>query len=223
VELIGNGLRMMNKNWIRFHDLYDTWSPLQSRLRIVREHVASAITAAPAGPVRILSLCAGDGRDLLGVLIDHPRCAKVHACLVENSAELVARGDAMLRQLDLPATVRFLHADATRADTYLAIAPADIVIAAGVFGNLSHESARRLVRSLRSLCNTEGTVIWTHKTRDRADEYTVALLLQFFRDNGFRQQTLANTDPPGFLVAAHVYLEQQALLVPGIDLFDFPG
>jgi hypothetical protein len=212
----------MDKDWVRFHDLYATWPPLQSRLRIVREQVAAAIAAAPAGPIRMLSLCAGDGRDLLGVLTDHPRSADVHACLVESNADLVARGDATLSQLDLPATVRFLHADATRADTYLAIAPADIVIAAGVFGNLPHESSARLVRSLRSLCKTGGAVIWTHKTRDRADEYIVALLLQFFRDGGFRQQKLARTDPPGFLVASHTFLEQQEPLIITETLFEFP-
>ena len=39
-------------------------STLSARLRLVQAHLAEALDHAPAGPVRLVSLCAGQGRDV---------------------------------------------------------------------------------------------------------------------------------------------------------------
>jgi hypothetical protein len=51
--------------------------------QMVQAMVADALERVPPGPVRVVSLCAGQGRDLLGVLADHPRRGDVTARLVE--------------------------------------------------------------------------------------------------------------------------------------------
>jgi len=72
------------KDWVAWHAAYDDpSSPLSARLRVVRAHLSAALDAAPPGPVRLLSLCAGQGRDVLGVLPAHPRGPDVSALLVE--------------------------------------------------------------------------------------------------------------------------------------------
>lgn len=59
-------------DWHGWHDDYDRpGSPLELRLRAVRARVREALDGSPPGPLRAISLCAGQGRDLPGVLADH--------------------------------------------------------------------------------------------------------------------------------------------------------
>lgn len=71
-----------------WHELYDDPSSvLSARLRLVRAQLSDALDHAPAGPVRLLSLCAGQGRDVIGVLSAHPRRDDVSAVLIEADPE----------------------------------------------------------------------------------------------------------------------------------------
>jgi len=61
------------RDWVAWHREYeDPSSSLSARLRRVRYHLSGAIDRAPAGPVSVVSLCAGQGRDVIGVLPGHP-------------------------------------------------------------------------------------------------------------------------------------------------------
>jgi hypothetical protein len=78
-------------DWRAWHRQYDDPdSELSRRLEAVQAQIRAAIDRAPAGPVPVIKLCAGQGRDLLGVLADHPRSADVRARLVELDPELAA-------------------------------------------------------------------------------------------------------------------------------------
>ncbi len=57
------------EQWHRRYD--DPASDLSWRLRTVQGYVRQALDGYP-GPVRVLSCCSGDGRDLLGVLRSVP-------------------------------------------------------------------------------------------------------------------------------------------------------
>src|SRR5919112_1145828 len=71
-------------HWARWHDDYDDPdSPLAWRLAVVRRRLGEAIDSAPSGPVTVLSLCAGQGRDVTSALADHARRDDVTAVLVE--------------------------------------------------------------------------------------------------------------------------------------------
>ncbi len=71
-------------DWAAWHAPYDDpGSPLSQRLGAVRAQVARALDRAPAGPVRLLSLCAGRGLDVLPLLPVHPRGGDVRGRLVE--------------------------------------------------------------------------------------------------------------------------------------------
>ena len=73
------------EDWAAWHGAYDDPSSFPSvRLRKVRQRLSEAIGAAPAGPVRLVSLCAGQGHDVIGVLPGHPRRDDVRAVLVES-------------------------------------------------------------------------------------------------------------------------------------------
>ncbi|WP_422734092.1 hypothetical protein ACN26Y_00875 [Micromonospora sp. WMMD558] len=77
----------MTEDWHAWHHDYgDPDSPLSRRLAEVRRRVADALDQAPPGPLRAISLCAGQGRDLIPVLAEHPRGSDVTARLVELDA-----------------------------------------------------------------------------------------------------------------------------------------
>jgi hypothetical protein len=54
------------RDWVAWHrDYDDPGSPLSNRLERVSWHLCRALDRAPSGPVRLVSLCAGQGRDVL--------------------------------------------------------------------------------------------------------------------------------------------------------------
>jgi hypothetical protein len=75
---------MAGVDWQAWHDEYDDpQSPLARRLRVVRSRIRAALDTAPPGPLRLVSLRASQGRDVLGALAGHPRRTDVRARLVE--------------------------------------------------------------------------------------------------------------------------------------------
>ena len=81
----------------------DPDSVLSHRLRTVRSLNRRFLETRPAGEVRVLSLCSGDGRDLLGVLSEHGTAPRVRARLVELDPALAraARASAAAAGLDV--------------------------------------------------------------------------------------------------------------------------
>nr|WP_256874320.1 hypothetical protein [Nostoc sp. C057] len=69
----------MVKDWFEWHDLYKNEPKLQQRLQIVQEYISHSLNLSQPGLIRVVSVCAGDGRDLLGTLSNHPRAKDVYA------------------------------------------------------------------------------------------------------------------------------------------------
>lgn len=151
----------MPKDWYEWHDLYKTEPRLQQRLEIVQEFIAYSLNASPDGAIRIVSVCAGDGRDLLGTLENHPRAKDVSARLVELNPLLVERGRATIEYLGLAKQIEFINGDAAIASNYIGVVPADLVIVCGVFGNLTEAELNRLLENLSFLSKPGAFVIWT--------------------------------------------------------------
>ncbi|MFD0584484.1 hypothetical protein [Dactylosporangium darangshiense] len=62
--------------WVRWHEDYDVpGSSLSVRLGLVAGHVARAVESRPAGTVRLVSACAGQGHDVAQALRGHPAAA----------------------------------------------------------------------------------------------------------------------------------------------------
>src|SRR5262249_55902724 len=71
-------------DWASWHESYeDPNSELVKRQNAVRAQVAHVIEACPAGPVTVVSICAGQGREVIGALATHRRRADVRGRLVE--------------------------------------------------------------------------------------------------------------------------------------------
>ena len=153
------------KDWVAWHAAYDDpQSPLSTRLRAVRGRLADALDAPPPGPVRLVSLCAGQGHDVLGVLPGHPRGPQVSAVLVEYDPQNAALARQGAERAGL-AQVEVRQADAAQVANYADALPANVLLLCGIFGNVSDEDIERTAAAAPALCAPGATVIWTRHRR----------------------------------------------------------
>jgi len=170
------------KDWVAWHAAYDDpSSSLSTRLRVVRGHLSRALDAAPAGPVRLVSLCAGQGLDVLGVLPGHPRGRDVSAVLVESDSRNAALAREGAARAGLP-QVEVREADASRVANYADALPAGVLLLCGIFGNVSEGDIRRTAQAAPALCAAGATVIWT---RHRRPPDLTPRIREWFRVSGF--------------------------------------
>jgi hypothetical protein len=207
------------RDWYEWHDGYDQpGSLLARRLAVVQERVRIALDAAPPGPLRVLSLVAGQGRDLIPVLAGHPRRDDVSACLVELDPRNANAARAAGERAGL-STVEVRVGDAAMVDLYADAVPADIVLLCGLFGNITDEDIRRTVAHSGSLARKGGTVLWT---RHRRPPDLVPQIDTWFGEQGFATLWVSG---PGldFGVGAHRALREARTVVAGTRLFTFVG
>ncbi len=205
---------MTASDWLDWHTAYDDAdAPLRHRLLTVQRRIRERLDEQPAGPIRVVSMCAGEGRDLLEVLADHPRTGDVRGWLVELNPELAARAAAKA-----PPGIMVEIADAGSTDAYVGAIPADLVLACGVFGNISDADIERTVRALPAFCAPGATVIWTRHRRP--PDLTIEIR-RWFADAGF--EPVAFDAPAEFewSVGVHRYLAEPVALDGGRHLFTF--
>jgi len=197
----------VSRDWARWHDGYDDpSSPLSARLAIVRAHLADALTAVPPGPVSLVSLCAGQGRDVLGVLPGHPRRDDVTAVLVELDPRN-ARSAADRAAREGLATVDVREADAGATAGYADALPADVLLLCGIFGNVSDADIGRTVAAAPALCAPGGTVIWT---RHRRSPDLTLLVREWFAAAGFTEVAFDAPETGSTLIGVGVHRRQDA-------------
>jgi len=206
-------------DWHEWHDAYDSPdSYLSKRLALVQERVRYALDAAPPGPLTAISLCAGQGRDLIGVLADHPRRDEVRARLVELDERNVADATEAARAAGLSG-VEVVAGDASLTDQYADLAPADLVLLCGVLGNITDPDVERLLDHCTQLCRTGGTVVWT---RNRKDPDLVPQICAWLERRGFERVWVSEPSLTAS-VGAHRFTGEQRRLPPGTRMFDFIG
>ena len=188
------------RDWVAWHELYDDPSSvLSARLRLVRAQLADALDRAPAGPVRLLSLCAGQGRDVTGVLPTHPRRDDVSAVLIEANAENAETARRNAAAAGLP-QVEVREADASRPSGYADVLPADVLLLCGIFGNVSDADIQRTIAAAPALSAPGATVIWT---RHRRPPDLTPQLRAWFREAGFAEVSFSSPeDAPRTAVGA---------------------
>jgi hypothetical protein len=210
---------MSQISWSEWHRLYaDPNSRLSLRLRAVQTRIQEALDDCPAGDIRVVSLCAGQGQDLLGVLQHHVRRDDVLARLVELDEHNVAIARTTAQATALP-RVEIVAGDASQIDLYVGTLPADLVLVCGVFGNISDADIARTIAYMPQLCAPGATVVWT---RHLAPPDLTPAIRQWFIDAEFKElgfETVANT----FGVGASRFAGGPAELEPGVRLFNFIG
>ncbi|MFD4600805.1 class I SAM-dependent methyltransferase [Streptomyces sp. NPDC058464] len=206
-------------DWQKWHDSYDApESPLALRLRRVQERIRLALDDCPPGPVSVVSLCAGQGRDLLGVLPGHPRRHDVRARLVELDPHNVAVAADAARSAGLH-RVEVVAADAASLGQYDGMTPADVVLVCGVFGNIVDADIERTIDACRQLCRTGGRVIWT---RHRKAPDRVPSICEWFEERGFEREWVTGREHVQ-AVGVHRFGGRPVPLRPDGHVFDFVG
>lgn len=212
----------MPKDWFEWHDLYNTEPKLQQRLQIVQEYIRSAIDASNPGIIRVVSLCAGDGRDLLSTLYSHPRAKDVYARLVELNPQLFERGRAAIESAGLSKQLEFINGDATDSSNYTGAVPAEIVIVCGIFGNLSDEAElKRLIGNLPFLSKKGSFIIWTRGHSNGVPHSET--VRKVFRDADFEEVNFRLTLTGDMGVGIHRYHGEGLPLPKDQHLFVFSG
>jgi Putative methyltransferase len=212
-----------SRDWHAWHADYDRpGSGLARRLGWVQERIRVALDAAPPGPLRVISLCAGQGRDLIGVLATHPRHRDVTARLVELDPRNTEVARRLAASAGLP-QVEVVTGDASLTSQYASLAPADLVIACGLFGNMTNADVERTIGYCTQLCAAGGTVIWTRGRRWRdGGPDLVPQVCAWFEERGFERQWVSS---PQFAqcCGTHVFRGTPAPLDADAVMFSFVG
>ncbi len=204
-------------DWHSWHGDYDVpGSSLARRLAVVQEQVRSALDACPPGPLTVVSLCAGEGRDLLEVLPAHPRRDDVRARLVELDPRSTAAAEESIRVAGLSG-VEVVEGDAALVDHYQDLVPADVVLVCGVFGNIVDADIERTVDTCRQLTKSGGTVIWT---RHRGEPDLVPTICRWFEEREFDRIWLSGPEA-GFGVGVHRLTGRPDPLILARSMFVF--
>ena len=117
-------------HWVQWHASYeDPSSNLSLRLRAVQSMLRAALDeVGPRGGasggthperIRIVSLCAGQGRDVIDVVATHPRGSEVSALLVELDPALAAFARERAAGAGVADRVRVVEGDASQCRSYI--------------------------------------------------------------------------------------------------------
>lgn len=174
----------MTTDWLAWHrDYEDPSSPLSRRLVVVRRRVGESLDALGADARRVLSLCAGAGRDLIPELAARPHLSP-EALLVEANAELAdaARSGAAAAGLG---NLHVRSADAGRLTSFADVLPVDLLLLCGIFGNVSERDIQRTVSAAPGMLRRGGRVIWT-RGRFEGEDLRPAVR-RWFLETGFEE------------------------------------
>lgn len=211
-------------HWVKWHAPYeDPSSNLSLRLRTVQSMVGQVLDEVPddhTGAIRIVSLCAGQGRDVIDVVADHPRRADVSALLVERDPALVAFARARAGAAGLGDQVHIVEGDASLSHWYADDVPADLVLVCGIFGNISAADITATVEALSSFCRPGAHVLWT---RHRRPPDATPAIRADFAAAGFTELAFEAPAQTVMTVAHHRFDGATAPFDPDRRLFDFVG
>jgi hypothetical protein len=213
----------MARDWHAWYAQYDDpSSSLSRRLEVVRARLADVL-ATRGWPAQVISMCSGDGRDTLPVLAGlGPKFA---ALLVELDPDLASAARLEAARLRLT-RVLVRNEDAGTTDAYRGWTPADVVLACGVFGNITDDDVERTIRALPGLLTDHGVVIWTRGSRVPQDPTEVSgdpseHVRALFADAGFAELSFDRPEDAGFRVGVHRLDRPRERFQPGLRMFDF--
>jgi hypothetical protein len=191
----------------------------QQRLAAVQMHLGECIDLAPAGLVRIVSLCAGDGRDVIGTMVGHRRRGDVRACLVELNEHSVGQGIESAKAAGVDGQIKFIAGDATDFASYQGYLPCDIMLVCGVWGHVPPLERERLVASLAKFGKQGSAVVWTRgvsRGMSRLDD-----IQEHFVKPIWERVRLTFTQDEEWAVVTHRYCGSPQRTPPSGRVFEF--
>jgi hypothetical protein len=209
------------QDWFAWHEPYaDPASSLSRRLRTVQHHITDWLDSRPGGELYVLSLCAGQGQDIVGVLAARPDTARVRVDLVEADPRNAASARAAVEAAGLD-RVSVHEADAGDLATYADFGRADLLLLVGVLGNVGDADLATTVAALPALCAPAATVIWT---RHRRPPDRTPAVREMFTAAGFVERAFEAHDDVLYSVGVQQFAGVAAVRPASGRLFQFvPG
>lgn len=205
----------MAKDWLKWHDAYeDDNSELSQRLIIVKGWLSELINERGT---RIISICAGQGNDVIDVLSD-TKIPQVSAHMLESDKRNVRVAKERINKANLEKTVNVVETDAGLSDSYLGLVPADIVLACGVFGNIEDEYIFTTIDFLPQCLKSEGSVIWT---RSRRQPDITPKIRRYLKEHQFEELDFVAPEKTKISVGVNRYKGEPAELQTGKKIFEF--
>jgi hypothetical protein len=181
---------MVEIDWYAWHRLYDRPnSKRAARLSQMQDLILRALDEQQGARVNVLSVCAGQARELLGAVERFTRPGDVHAHLIELDPRNVEYAERALREEGVGG-VRTTVGDAGLRSHYEGIAPPDILLLCGVFGNLTQPDIERTIGLAQAIVRPGGIVVWT---RHRNEPDCVPQIESWFASHGFTE--IHSSDP----------------------------
>jgi hypothetical protein len=206
-------------DWSAWHDEYEnTDSELNARKRAVQAQVAKIVERCPPGPVTVVSICGGQGREVIGALETHPRRADVRGRIVELDVENAAFARAWAQKAQL-GNLEVVTGDASINDSYAGLPPVDLVVVSGVFGHLSEADRLVTIKFLRQICRQGGCVVWTFFRRN---EEQTARLRGYFTEQMFEEESFETLSGEyAFTIGRNRYAGAPTPFEPHAKIFTF--
>jgi microcompartment protein CcmK/EutM len=228
----------VDSHWVQWHrDYEDSASRLNVRLRLVQAAIRAALEEVLASPgprreIRVVSICAGQGRDVIDVVAGLAgegafKGADVRCLLVELDPALVEFARHRVAEAALGtgtrAVIEVLEGDASLSSHYAAHVPADAVVVCGVFGNISEADMHHTIEMMPSWLTPGGSVVWT---RHRRDPDLTPTVRRWFLDAGLEEVSFESPDGFVLSVGRHRRPASDATVTPfdpDAQLFTFVG
>lgn len=192
----------MPRDWVQWHSAYNNPdSSLSRRLAIVQRLIRDAVDTASPGPIRLLSLCAGDGRDIADAISNHPRVRDVSGALVELDSRLVEAACAHVAAARVRLDVRC--GDAADPGAFADVVPVDVLLLVGLFGNVADDDVATMIRAVPALCRSGATVIWS---RHRREPDLTPKIRQWFDGARCSPIEFCSPGPASFAVASERFI-----------------
>lgn len=202
-------------DWYRWHDIYGVSSA--GRLQVVQSQIDAALATMSVRPIRVISVCAGQGHDIVGSLQRFDRRRDVEALLVELDERNADAARQRIANASLTG-ITVKTGDAGITDVYQGMVPANLILACGVFGSLTDADIDRTIGLLPTLAAPGAQVVWT-ANRVAAGLWDTAITA--FGRHGFREVWTDDKAEKRFGVGRHQLTIQPETLVPGKQMFTF--
>jgi hypothetical protein len=190
------------RDWQAWHrDYEDADSDLSRRLKVVQAEIRQALPLAPTTDFKVVSICAGQAHDIIGVLSEYSHADTIKGRLVELNPHNVAQIRAKVADLGLDLDV--VEGDAADTSVYEGATPADLVLAVGIFGNISATDVFTTIAALPQFCRPGATVLWSRGRRHKLD--ITAQIRSRFIDAGFLETAFHAPADANFQIGAGRY------------------
>jgi hypothetical protein len=185
----------------------------------VQGHIRDRLDAT-TGPIRVLSVCSGDGRDILGVLAEREDRERVSGVLLELHEGVAANARQRIDELGLADRFEVRTVDAGRSDSYVDAVPADIVLLVGIFGNIQPPEIKALIDTVPQFAQPGALVLWS-RGRSAPGGGRTNELAGWLREAGCTEISITAPEDAQFVVGAAEFGATTEPLRTGRRLFTF--